>query len=60
VTERATFTVKEAAIYSGIGMNHMYNLCNQPDFPVIKLSPRRFIIPKAKLDEWLMKQADKK
>jgi len=60
VTERATFTVKEAAIYAGIGINHMYALCNQADFPVIKLSTRRFIIPKVKFDEWLLKKAEKK
>jgi len=59
--EKATYTVREAAKYLGVGINRMYDLAQQDNFPAIRLSAsaRRIVIPIVSLNAWLEKQATK-
>ena len=47
--EERYMTVEEAARYLRVGMNRMYQLCKQPDFPSFKIG-QRHIIDKEQLD----------
>ena len=51
--EKATLTVKEAAKVLGVGINAMYELVRAEGFPVIQISKRRLVIPKAQLERWV-------
>lgn len=55
--ERLTYTVREAAKVLGVGMNTAYELVNRPDFPAIRLSERRIVVPVDGLKVWLDQQA---
>jgi excisionase family DNA binding protein len=57
--ERRTYTVVEAAQVVGVSRDRMYRLCHAEGFPAIFVSPRRIVIPKCKLHEWLEKEAEK-
>lgn len=52
-------TVQEMAKELGIGLNHAYQLVNSAGFPVIRFGERKIRIPRAALEEWLLKQAHK-
>lgn len=54
--ERVTLTVAEMAQYIGIGLNKAYELVNSKRLPCLKIG-RTYRIPKAALDEWLIKQS---
>ena len=49
---KATFTVKEAAAYLGIGRNKAYELVNDKAIPSIRIG-KQFRIPVKALDRWL-------
>lgn len=51
---------KEAAKYLGISEPLMYELCRRKDFPAIRLTKRRIIIPVASLDAWLANQVNER
>ncbi len=44
--------VDELKDYLHIGINKAYELVNQDDFPKVKIG-RTFLIPKAKVNEWV-------
>ena len=48
---------KEAAKYLGVSEPLMYQLCRRKDFPAVRLSARRIVIPANSLDAWLSQQA---
>lgn len=54
--ERATFTVPETAKYLGIGITTTYALVKEKTIPSVKIG-RQIRVPRAALDEWLLKQA---
>lgn len=58
-TKQKYFTVAEMREYLGVGYQMSYRLLKMPGFPVIKLSPRKILIPKDKLDAWMNEQAGK-
>lgn len=47
----------ELAEALGICKPRAYELMRQKDFPSIQISERRFIVPRAALDKWLLEQA---
>lgn len=51
--EKLTYTQKEAAAVMGVALNTVRDLCRQPDFPAIRVSPRRIVIPVDGLKAWL-------
>jgi len=51
--ERLTMTVEEAAEALGISRATAYTLAKQGRFPVIRISDRRWIVPKRAIDELL-------
>ena len=54
--EKATLTVPETATYLGIGRTTTYALVKAKEIPALRIG-RQIRIPKAALDEWLLKQA---
>lgn len=48
---------KQAAQYLGISEPLIYQLCRRKDFPAVRLSARRIVIPTSSLDTWLSQQA---
>lgn len=48
----------ELAAALGICKPRAYELMKQKDFPSIQISERRFIVPRAALDKWLLEQAN--
>lgn len=53
------FTIKQAAKYLNIGLNSMYGLCKQSDFPVIMIGTKKMIDREA-LDEWVDVQVSRR
>ena len=53
------FTIKQAAKYLNIGLNSMYALCKQSDFPVIMIGTKKMIDREA-LDEWVDVQVSRR
>lgn len=45
--------IRDMANYLHIGINKAYELVKSTGFPAVKLSERKYVIPVAKLDEWL-------
>jgi len=56
--EDEVLTVKEAARYLKVNEKTVYDLCHRPDFPSVRISERRIIIPFASLKRWLHQQAE--
>ena len=52
-------TVDELKRYLRIGTTSVYKLIHSEGFPAIRVSPRRIIIPKAALDDWMKRNVDK-
>lgn len=44
----------------GIALANAYKLMKRPDFPAIKVSARRYIVPEDAFRKWLEDQAAKK
>lgn len=44
----------------GIALGSVYKLMKRPDFPAIKVSARRYIVPEDAFRRWLDEQAAKK
>jgi len=49
----AVYTVPEVAAMLGINLPLAYDLVKTPNFPAIRVSPRRIIIPKHAFHRWL-------
>lgn len=56
---RAVLTVKEMASFLGISIPSAYALVNRADFPSVRLSERRIVVPRQSLEQWLAEQARK-
>lgn len=54
--QELTICVPELAKRLGINLNSAYALTKRPDFPAIRVSPRRIVIPIAGLEMWLNAQ----
>ena len=54
---KTTYNVKEVATLLNICLPAAYDLCNREDFPAIRVTPRRIIIPAEGLQRWLAEQA---
>lgn len=54
---KLVYTVKEVASLLGVALPQAYDLCQKADFPAVRISPRRIIIPAAALDAWLERKA---
>lgn len=50
---KACMDVREMADYLGISIASAYALCRKPDFPVVRVSPRRLVVPVEGLREWM-------
>ena len=44
----------------GIALANAYKLMKRPDFPAIKLSARRYVVPEEAFKKWLNDQAEAK
>lgn len=54
-TQAQVYTVDEAAKLLGISRNTAYAAVRDGSLPVLKISARRYLVPKAKLDAMLGK-----
>lgn len=59
MSEKLTYTVREVSQLLGMSLPNVYALCETKDFPSIRVSPRRIVIPKNGLEQWLDEQAKK-
>ena len=55
--ERLVLNADELAAALGICRPAAYDLMHRRDFPSIRVTPRRFVVPRAALEEWLLQQA---
>lgn len=46
-------TTQEVAEKLHMGINQTRELINRKDFPKVKISPRKWLIPEDTLDEWI-------
>lgn len=53
MADRIVYTVKELSQAFGIGINQAYNLCQREDFPSIRISNQRIVVPVEGLRKWL-------
>lgn len=63
MSEQNKVTVLEARDISnimGIALANAYKLMKRPDFPAIKVSARRYIVPEAAFRKWLDDQVEAK
>lgn len=56
-TERLVLNADELAAALGICRPAAYDLMHRRGFPSIQVTPRRFVVPRAALEEWLLQQA---
>lgn len=56
-TDKLTYTVAEAAQALGVSRPVVYELCNRADFPSIRVSAKRIVIPIDALEVWLQEKA---
>lgn len=54
---KTTYNVRDIAELLGICLPAAYELCNRADFPAIRVTPRRIIIPADGLQRWLEEQS---
>lgn len=55
--QKHAIDVDELAEALGISKPTAYELCNREDFPAIRVTPRRIIIPVDGLQRWLEEQS---
>ena len=44
----------------GIALRSVYQLMKRPDFPAIKVSARRYVVPKDAFEKWIDEQCQNK
>lgn len=44
----------------GIALGSVYKLMRRPDFPAIKVSARRYVVPKDAFEKWIDEQCQQK
>lgn len=47
---------KDVKIELGIALANVYKLMQAPDFPSIRITSKRWIVPRELFDEWLLEQ----
>ena len=52
-----TLTIEQARQILGVSRATIFDIINQPDFPAIRVSARRIIIPRDSLKAWLEARA---
>lgn len=57
IANKMTVTVEEMAELIGVSRSVAYQLVKEKDFPVIRVSERRLIIPLKSLETWLQSRA---
>ena len=57
-SEKLVLTAHDLADVLGICLPKAYDLMRSKGFPAVQLTPRRRVVPRAALDEWLMRQVD--
>ena len=57
--EKLVYTVPEVAKLLGVNVITAYELARRSDFPAIRVSPRRIVIPKQAFHKWLEEAAQK-
>lgn len=51
-------TLKEAALQLGVSLSTLHYMCRTiDDFPAVRVSPRRIVVPVDGLREWLAQNA---
>lgn len=50
------YTIPEAAKLLRVSTRTMYDVVRQKDFPAVRISPNRMVVPKAGLEAWLTKK----
>lgn len=55
--QKRAIDVDELAETLGISKPTAYELCNRKDFPAIRVTPRRIIVPVDGLQRWLEEQS---
>ena len=50
-------SVKETSNELGVSIQSVYILCKNKDFPAVRISPRRIVIPATELAEWMRNNA---
>ena len=51
--EKIVYSVEEMGKVLGIGKNKAYELCSRSDFPAVRITPRRIVVPVDGLKTWL-------
>ena len=55
--DKLTYSVSELAQVLGIGRNVAYELVQRSNFPSVRISERRIVVPVDRLKLWLEQQA---
>lgn len=55
--EQKTMSVQEVANALGISRTTAYEVVNRADFPSIRVSPRRIVVPVSEFQKWVEKEA---
>lgn len=58
-SEKLVYDAKELAAVLGICLPRAYDLMRSRDFPAIQVTPRRRVVPRAALEDWLQRQANR-
>ena len=59
MSKPTVYSLKETANVLGVSMPLVYQLVRRDDFPSIRISARRIVVPSASLEAWLAKQAER-
>lgn len=59
MSDKIVYSVPELAQLLSVSVGNAYQLCRQPDFPAIRVSPRRIVIPVDGLKAWMERNAGK-
>lgn len=51
-------SLSQAADLVGVSRQTMRKIANASDFPIVRISPRRLVIYRPKLEEWIRKKSD--
>jgi excisionase family DNA binding protein len=58
VSEKSlTYSMRELPEVLGVSRTTAYRLAKSKGFPIVKISPKRLVVPKAALERWLDQQA---
>ncbi len=60
MNQKVVYTAKEVASVLGFSLCTVRQLCHRPDFPAIRVSPRRIVIPVDGLNRWMEENAGKR